>query len=189
MKREQKQGTTKEETTVSQEQNPSPQLPPDRLNEIGVLKRREIEARIVGPLLEALGQEFGRDRVLEVARDTIVKIAHEQGAQLAKAVGGDSLAHLGGSLDAWKKDDALQIEVLEQAEQKLSFNVTRCRYAELYRALGIPELGALLSCNRDFSMSQGFNPEISLTRTQTIMQGAAFCDFRFVLKPKDKSSS
>ena len=38
-------------------------LPPDRLNEIGVLKRREIEARIIAPLLEALGHEFGRERV------------------------------------------------------------------------------------------------------------------------------
>jgi hypothetical protein len=186
---EQKRRTTKEEPVVNQEQNRSPQMPPDRLNDIGVLKRREIEARIVGPLLEALGNEFGRERVLAVARDTVVKIAHEQGAQLAKAVGGDSLAHLAGSLDLWKKDDALQMDVLEQTEQTLSFNITRCRYAELYRALGIPELGALLSCNRDFAMSEGFNPDISLTRTQTIMQGAPFCDFRFALKPKAGASS
>ena len=35
-------------------------LPPDTLNEIGVLKRREIEARILMPVLEALGAQFGR---------------------------------------------------------------------------------------------------------------------------------
>jgi hypothetical protein len=27
----------------------------------------------------------------------------------------------------------------------------------------------------------GFNPDIRMVRTQTIMQGAAFCDFRFDL--------
>jgi hypothetical protein len=156
----------------------------DRLNEIAVLRRREIEARIIGPLLEALGREFDRERVLRVARDVIVRIAREQGGQLAEAVGGSTLAHFAGSMGAWTKDDALRLEVLEQTDERFSFNVTRCRYAELYRALGIPELGALLSCNRDFSLIDGFNPDVTLTRTQTIMEGAPFCDFRFVLKPK-----
>jgi hypothetical protein len=73
------------------------------------------------------------------------------------------------------------MEVLEQSENSFSFNVTRCRYAELYQALGIAELGAILSCNRDFSLIEGFNPDIHLTRTQTIMEGAAFCDFRYHL--------
>lgn len=152
---------------------------PDRLNEIGVLKRREIEARIIAPLLEAFGREFGRERVLEIARDVIIQIACEQGAQLAQNAGGDTLRHFSESTAAWKKDDAIEIEVLELSEDRYSFNVTRCRYAEMYKSLGIPELGALLSCNRDFSLIEGFNPDVTLTRTQTIMQGAACCDFRF----------
>jgi len=52
----------------------------------------------------------------------------------------------------------------------------------MYRALGIPELGALLSCNRDFALIQGFNPDVDLTRTQTIMEGAPFCNFRYTRK-------
>jgi hypothetical protein len=155
---------------------------PDPLNEIGVLRRREIEARIVAPLLEALGQEFGRERVLAIAREVVIGIAREQGAQLRASAGGDSLHHFAGSTEAWKKDGALEMEVLELNDTHYSFNVTRCRYAEMYRALGIPELGALLSCNRDFSLVEGFDPEISLTRTQTLMQGAPCCDFRFERK-------
>ena len=58
----------------------------------------------------------------------------------------------------------------------------------MYRALGIPEIGALLSCNRDFSLVEGFNPAVKLTRTQTVMEGASHCDFRFELRrPKDVS--
>ncbi len=158
---------------------------PDPLNAIGVLKRREIEARIVAPLLEALGQEFGRERVLEIAREVIINVAREQGGQLAEAMGASSLRHFAESTAAWKKDDALQIEVLELNEERYSFNVTRCRYAEMYQALGIPELGALLSCNRDFSLIEGFSPAVTLTRTQTIMQGASCCDFRYRLRPAD----
>ena len=52
-------------------------------------------------------------------------------------------------------------------------------------ALGIPEVGALLSCNRDFSLVEGFNPAVKLTRTQTVMEGASHCDFRFELRPKN----
>ena len=154
-------------------------FPPDRLNAVGVLTRREIEARILAPLLEALGNEFGRERVLEIARQTIIEVASQQGAQLAQNTGGNDLEHLAASLDAWKQDDAMHIDVLEQSEERFAFNVTRCRYAEMYRLLGIPELGALLSCNRDWALIQGFNPDVRLERTQTIMEGAPFCDFRY----------
>jgi len=153
---------------------------PDNLNaKIGVLTRREVEARILAPLIDALCQEFDRDKVLNVVRDTIVRLAQEQGAELAQLLGGNSTEQFAESLKYWTKDNALEIEVLEQTDEKFSFNVTRCRYAELYQALGIPELGALFSCNRDYALIDGFNPDASLTRTQTIMEGAACCDFRY----------
>ena len=160
---------------------------PDQLNDIGVLKRREIEARILAPLLEALGEEFGREHVLEVTRQTIARIAREQGIALAEQMEGNALRHFADSMEAWKIDDAMQVQVLEQGDKRFSFNVTRCRYAEMYRALGIPELGTLLSCSRDFTLVEGFNPEIELKRTQTIMEGAPYCDFRFVHIQKGES--
>jgi hypothetical protein len=50
----------------------------------------------------------------------------------------------------------------------------------MYASLGLQELGGLLSCNRDYALIEGFNPSIKLTRTQTIMEGAPHCDFRFM---------
>lgn len=154
----------------------------DDLNRIGVLTRREIEARILAPMLAALGEEFGRERVLEIARGVVIDVARQQGAQMALEMGGNDLEHLADSLENWKKDDAMQIEVLEQSPQRFDFNVTRCRYAEMYRALGIPELGELLSCNRDQALIEGFNPTVELTRHQTIMEGAPHCDFRYKVR-------
>jgi hypothetical protein len=157
-------------------------LPTDpELNTIGVLTRRTIEARILAPVVQAMGEAFGRERVLEVLGRTIIEIARTQGAGLAEACGGNSLQHFAGTLDRWTADDALRTEVLEQSPEAFSFNVTRCRYAEMYRELGIPELGALLSCNRDAALIEGFNPEVELTRTQTLMAGASHCDFRYRL--------
>jgi len=56
--------------------------------------------------------------------------------------------------------------------------------------LGLGELGPLLSCNRDGSFCTGYNPNIKLTRTQTLMQGATHCDFRYRLtdSPADSAS-
>ncbi|HEV8438617.1 MAG TPA: L-2-amino-thiazoline-4-carboxylic acid hydrolase [Methylomirabilota bacterium] len=159
------------------------QFPADTLNEIGVLKRREIEARILLPVVEALAREFGRERVVAIVRDVVVEVAREQGRDLARRIGDDSLPAFATALEDWKKGDAYRMDVLEQTEERFSFNVTRCRYAEMYRALGVPELGALLSCNRDFALVEGFNRDVDLTRTQTIMEGATHCDFRFVRRP------
>ena len=158
-------------------------VPPDTLNEIGVLKRREIEARIIAPMINAFAAEFGRERVIEIAKRVIVEIARQQGKALAEQAGGSTLAHFAGSKDAWVKGGALETDVLQVTDTAYDFNVTRCRYAEMYRALGIPELGSVLSCGRDYALGEGFNPSLKLARTQTIMEGAPFCDFRYRMEP------
>jgi len=159
------------------------QVTEDNLNaKIGVLTRREVEARILAPMLDAMGDAFGRERVLEVMRETIVIIAKKQGAELAGYMGGVTLQHFAESLRDWTREDALEIEVIEESEDVLSFNVARCRYAELYDSLGIRDIGTIFSCARDFALIEGFNPDVSLTRTQTIMEAAPFCDFRYRLK-------
>lgn len=154
--------------------------PPDTLNSrIGVLTRREVEARLLAPLIDALAARFGRAEVLEVVGATIVALARRQGAELAQQMGGDSLPHFADSMGAWRQDSAMELTVLEASADRFAFDVTRCRYAELYRSLGLGELGALFSCNRDAALIEGFNPGVTLERTQTIMQGAPCCDFRY----------
>lgn len=156
------------------------------LNEIGVLQRREIEARILAPVLDALGQAFGKEAVLEITRRTIVEIAREQGRQLAEQMGSNDMAAYGKSVGPWSRGGALELRILNQTGTNLDFNVTRCKYAELYCQLGLPELGAILSCNRDASFIEGFNPAIHLERTQTILGGAPHCDFRFSTRGKEE---
>jgi hypothetical protein len=162
-------------------------LPPDTLNEIGVLRRREIEARILAPLINAFAAEFGRERVIEIAKRVIMEIARQQGRALADQAGGNTLAQFAASKDAWVKGRALETQVLQVTDTAYDFNVTRCRYAEMYRALGIPELGSVLSCGRDFALGEGFNPNLKLTRTQTIMEGAPLCDFRYRIEPTSEN--
>jgi hypothetical protein len=79
----------------------------------------------------------------------------------------------------YAQDGALDYHVGEQSQDAFALDVTRCRYAEFYKELGAPELGFLLVCTADFAVAEGFGPDVRLTRTQTIMQGATHCDFRY----------
>lgn len=155
--------------------DPTPRIPLP----LPLLQRREIEARIVGPLIRAVRAELGDEKSLDLLRGVIADLARAAGADLARELGEQTLEAFTTSLDRWREGGALEIEMLEGSSDRLSFNVTRCRYAEMYHALGLADLGPALSCQRDFSLVQGFNPSIHLTRTQTIMEGAPYCDFRF----------
>jgi hypothetical protein len=160
---------------------------PDDRPRLSLLQQREIEARIVGPLIRAVRDELGEEKTLALVRRVISDLARDSGADLARQLGETTLEAFARSIDRWREGGALEIDTLEESPERLSFNVTRCRYAEMYRALGLADLGSSLSCQRDFSLVQGFNPEIHLTRTQTLMEGAPFCDFRFQAPPKPES--
>ena len=157
---------------------PDPDPLPDSLNEqVGVLTRREIEARILKPFVAALAEHFGEAEVRGVLTEVVREAARESGAAM-EARGGD-LTHFAEAWEPWFRGGALEIDELERTPESWSFNVTRCRYAELYRSLGMAELGATLSCNRDAALIEGFDPEVSFERTQTLMEGKGYCDFRY----------
>jgi hypothetical protein len=145
-----------------------------------LLEQREIEARIVAPLVEEMKAELGEERTIALLRRVVERLARESGSELAGSPGvGPGLIGFSATLDRWTEGGALEIEVLERSDERLDFNVTRCRYAEMYRRLGIGALGESLSCCRDAALASGFDPAIELSRSQTILGGAPTCDFRF----------
>lgn len=151
--------------------------------EISHLMRREIQAPVAACLIRGFAEVMGQERALEIATAAIQADALAAGRLMAEQLGGNSLKELARIVKAvWTEDDALTIRILEETEQNLSFEVTRCRYAEFYGKAEMKDVGYCLSCCRDEPFARGFNPGIKLLRTQTIMQGASHCDFRFVLE-------
>jgi hypothetical protein len=96
---------------------------------------------------------------------------------------------MGAELAAYARDDALDYRMIEQSQDAFAFDVTGCRYAEFYEELGEPDLGFLLVCSDDFDMTEGFGSDIKLARTETIMQGASHCDFRYTRFPPKECCS
>ena len=146
---------------------------------ISLLHQREIEAKIVGPIFRAFAAEVGEERAREIVAGVIRELARSGGCAATLLFGGNGLEELAEAVDRWRANDALTLRVIRRDEEALEFDVVRCKFAEMYHRLGLEELGALLSCNRDGAMVEGFNPAIAFQRTQTLMEGASHCDFRY----------
>lgn len=149
---------------------------------ISLIEQREIEAGMAAALVDGYAAALGREQALAIAGQAINRLALQAGQTLRRQGRTGTLEDLAGVAEnIWAREGALTIEFLEITPVALRFNVTRCRYAELYARMDVSDLGYYLSCNRDAAFARGFNPDIRMTRTKTIMQGAAFCDFRFCL--------
>lgn len=145
-----------------------------------MLERRRIEAEILSHVYETVTALHGIDEARRIVADSVRRSAIAQGQAMAQAQGG--APGLGGFEEIqplWTRGGALEVAVREKTSTVFAFDVTRCRYAEMYREMGLAEIGPLLSCQRDGSFCEGYDPKLKFTRTQTLMQGASHCDFRY----------
>jgi hypothetical protein len=150
---------------------------------LSMLEKRRIEAEILKEVYETLKASHGPAEAARVIAESVRRSAIEQARRFAaEASDGTSLDTFRAITPLWTKGGALELEVIGEDEGSFAFNVTRCRYAEMYRAMGLGEIGHLLSCNRDAAFCEGYDPKLKLERTQTIMQGASHCDFRYSYK-------
>lgn len=167
---------------MSAENTPDPPEAVRPASGVSLLERREIEAGIAARLIRAFGDALGRRRSIEIAAEAVRADAMAGGKRAAEALGGNSLADLARFVrETWAQGDALTVDFVEETGDVLRFNVTRCRYAEMYERLGLMDLGPCLSCARDEAFAHGLNPRLRLDRAGTLMDGAPLCDFRFVL--------
>lgn len=146
-----------------------------------ILTQRRIEAAFAKGVYEEMKAELGEETAKRILSSAVVKLAKQTAAAMAKDApdGVASLDSFRAIQPRWTAEDALRIEVVESNGHAFHFNVVRCRYAEMYRAMGLADLGAVLSCNRDGAFCEGYSPHLKLQRTQTLMGGASHCDFRY----------
>ena len=145
-----------------------------------IIERRRIEAELLKEVYETLVERHGKDEARRIIPEPVRRSSMTQAAQFAaQAPGGTSLQSFIDIQSNWTAENALEIQEIHRDENHFDFNVTRCRYAEMYREMGLEGLGAVLSCNRDGAFCEGYDPRLKLTRTQTLMGGASHCDFRY----------
>lgn len=146
---------------------------------MAMLDRRRIEAGILKHVYETLKASHGETIARATIANSVRASAMEQAGEHARAAGKTSLQSFIDRQEPWLRGGALEIEVKEKSEARYRYHVTRCRYAEMYREMGLGAIGHLLSCQRDGTFCEGYDPKLKLTRTQTIMEGASHCDFDY----------
>ena len=150
--------------------------------DIPAIEQVKIQAQALVPLVQALQAELGEERANVIVRKALGEQWRKFGEAWWREHTGDLSEKIGALGRMFAAGDAIDYEVIKQTPDTYEFNITGCRYAQFYKELGAPELGFLLVCSQDYPMTEGFGANVQLTRTQTIMQGASHCDFRFALK-------
>ena len=139
---------------------------------IPLIEQVKAQARVLVPLIKTLRSELGEARANAIVRKSLGDHFRQLGRAAAQKMDLDK---------TWKSfaaGDALNYEVLKNSPEAFELDVTECQYAKFYKELGEPELGFLLVCSQDFTFFEGYEG-IELKRTQTLMQGASRCDFRY----------
>jgi hypothetical protein len=138
--------------------------------DVPVIEQAKIQAQLLVSLVKALQGELGEERANALVRKALGAVYRRYGEEFRRLKNeGNVGSAMASAFATFARSDALDYEVVEQSHDVFQIDVTRCSYAEFYKELGEP----------DFEMACGFDPDIKLTRTQTIMQGAKHCDFRY----------
>jgi hypothetical protein len=149
--------------------------------DIPLIEQVKLQARALVPLVRAMQAELGEERANALVRKAIGEQYRKLGEAWWRAQRGEAPADkLASSFERFAAGGALDYDVVNSDTDAFDVNVTGCRYAQFYQQLGAPELGFLLVCGADAPLAEGAG--IELTRTQTIMQGASHCDFRYQLR-------
>jgi hypothetical protein len=147
---------------------------------IPVIEQVKAQAQVLVPLVKALQAELGEERANALLRKSLGEVYRRLGEQWWRAKQSRHVGeNMASAFASFARDGALDYSVRAQSQDTYEIDVTGCRYAEFYRELGEPALGFLLVCSADFTFTEGLGADITLTRTQTIMQGASHCDFRY----------
>ena len=151
------------------------------------LDRIKAQAEVLLPVLKALRAELGDEPANSLVFDALRKSSRrtfEKAGSKRSGSGQQKWRELTAALDGVIAD-AVEREVLRDDEEAWHYNITGCQFAQYFRGLGEPELGAVLTCEVDHHVVAISEGQVELSRPQTIMRGAKQCHFRYRFKPSE----
>jgi predicted ArsR family transcriptional regulator len=153
---------------------------------VSLLDKTRIQAQVLMPVLRALRAELGKDKADAIVQQALRDWSRQLFAAIGDGIEGSPRHKWATIQGAWGEVSGREVEfeILRHDKEALEIDVTRCRFAEFFRVLDEPELGALLICEADVDIASAGEGEVSLDRTQTIMRGAPSCTFRYKFAPR-----
>ena len=120
------------------------------------------QAAVLVPLVKLLRQEIGVERANDLVVRGLSEWARSVGRMLRQLPPEASLAKLKSGIESLDAAGMQQTEFLQSSATQLDYNVRRCRAAELYRSLGLEDLGYLLVCKLDDSIMSGVRKDFDI---------------------------
>ncbi len=153
---------------------------------LSLLDKTRIQAQVLVPVLKALRAELGKEKADAVVKHALRQWSQQLFAAIGESIEGSPRRKWAALQAAWAQISKRHtiFEIRRHDEEAFDIDVAECRFAEFFRALAEPELGALLICDADFDVAAAGGGEVTLRRDQTIMQGAPSCAFRYRFAPR-----
>jgi L-2-amino-thiazoline-4-carboxylic acid hydrolase len=153
---------------------------------VTLLDKTRMQAQVLVPVLRALRAELGKDKADAIVKQALRGWSRQLFAAIGDGIEGSPRRKWAAMQNALNEASSKEVEfeILRHDREALDIDVTSCRFAEFFRSLGEPELGALLICQTDFDIASVGKGEVSLERAQTIMLGAPSCTFRYKFAPR-----
>ena len=150
-----------------------------------LLEQVKIQAQVLVPVLRAFREALGTEQANQIAWKALAEWRRQVTREMHTGFTGGPAERWAAGVQAGipRIGDAIDMQMLTLTPEKVELDVTGCRFAEFFRALGEPELGFALLCSMDDTAAEEIGQgEVAFRRTSTIMQGGSRCDFRYALK-------
>jgi len=153
---------------------------------ISLLDKTRIQAQVLVPVMRAMRAEIGREKADALVRGALREWSKQLFADIGRGIEGSpgrKFAKMNSAL-AEVTEQEVTFDMHRDDKEAREFDITSCRFAEFFRTLGEPELGALLVCSTDVDIADAGGNAVSFSRDQTLMQGGSCCTFRYKFAPR-----
>ncbi|MGD2153904.1 MAG: L-2-amino-thiazoline-4-carboxylic acid hydrolase [Gemmatimonadales bacterium] len=134
------------------------------------------------PIMQGLSAQVGEEEFIEMLKQASTEAGRRGGANQARSVANNDLATFVMPLTDpdrfWQH--ALTWEIVENSERAFEVKISECLWARTFRDAGAAEIGYAGICHGDYAWASGYNPQMRMERTKTLMQGHDCCNHRWL---------
>ncbi|UCC73181.1 MAG: L-2-amino-thiazoline-4-carboxylic acid hydrolase [Gemmatimonadota bacterium] len=136
------------------------------------------------PAMKGLQAQIGEDEFIEMLKQASMEAGRQGGENQARSVAANDLATFVTPLTDpdrfWQH--ALTWEIVENTDTTFGVEISECLWARTFREAEAADIGYAGICHGDFAWASGFNPQMRMERTKTLMQGHDCCNHRWILE-------
>jgi hypothetical protein len=132
-------------------------------------------------LAKALQEDIGKEKAIDFLKSNTRERMLDYGKSQTEKSNDHSLhayTEQFRNVDNYK--NTLVMEIVEDSEEAFELKVTECLWASTFRDADAGDIGYAMVCYGDYAWAEGFSSKIEMVRDKTLMEGAPFCNHRYV---------